>query len=135
MIANSQTKRILIASPFFYPEPISTGKYNTFLAEKLVQKGHDVTVICSYPFYPAWKPEFTRKALAGVKVMRGGLRMVYPKSATIRRLILEAWFAWQGRQTHTEIKNVIIPSDMLYDLSWPPVTRRVRWSRQHHMRG
>jgi colanic acid biosynthesis glycosyl transferase WcaI len=70
-MADNQRKKILIASPFFYPEPISTGKYSTFLAEKLVEKDHDVTVICSYPFYPAWQPKFTRKTLAGVRIMRG----------------------------------------------------------------
>lgn len=66
-MADNQRKKILIASPFFYPEPISTGKYSTFLAEKLVEKDHDVTVICSYP---AWQPKFTRKTLAGVRVIR-----------------------------------------------------------------
>lgn len=114
---NGGHKTILIASPFFYPEPISTGKYNTFLSEKLVEKNHDVTVICSYPFYPAWKPEITRETLAGVRVIRGGLRMVYPKSAVFRRLILEAWFAWHFFK---EARRIETPMDTVVAVS-PPV--------------
>ena len=117
-MADNQRKKILIASPFFYPEPISTGKYNTFLAERLVEHGHDVTVICSHPFYPAWKPEFTRKTLAGVRVMRGGLRMAYPRSAVLRRLALEAWFAWhffkEARRIKTRVDTVVAVSPPVF---------------------
>jgi len=116
-MADNQRKKILIASPFFYPEPISTGKYNTFLAEKFVEKDHDVTVICSYPFYPAWRPEFTMVTLAGVRIMRGGLRMAYPKSAIFRRFILEAWFAWHFFK---EARQIETPVDMVVAVS-PPV--------------
>lgn len=114
---NGGHKTILIASPFFYPEPISTGKYNTFLAEKLVEKNHEVTVICSYPFYPEWKPKFTKKNLAGVRLMREGLRMVYPKSAILRRLMLELWFAWHFFKKARGIKGQV---DIVVAVS-PPV--------------
>jgi len=90
---NKQNKKILVVSPFFYPEFISTGKYNTFFVQKLVERGYGLTVICSYPFYPAWRPEFTDETLAGVNIIRGGLKISYPKSAVLRRLILEFWFA------------------------------------------
>ena len=49
-------QQILIVSPFFYPELISTGKANQHLAEAFVAEGHGVTVVCSHPLYPAWIP-------------------------------------------------------------------------------
>ena len=91
---NQQNKRILFVSPFFYPEFISTGKYNTFLVQKFVEKGYELTVVCSYPFYPAWHPKFTDETLVGVKIIRGGLKISYPKSAVFRRLLLELWFTF-----------------------------------------
>ncbi|MDA3898377.1 MAG: glycosyltransferase family 4 protein [Desulfobacteraceae bacterium] len=87
-------KKIIIASPFFYPELISTGKYNTFLSKNLILNKQEITVICSYPFYPSWQPEYTAKSLPGIKIKRGGLKIRYPKSAILRRLVLEFWFAW-----------------------------------------
>ena len=42
---NRQSKKIIMASPFFYPEPISTAKYNTFLVKKLVEEKHEVIVM------------------------------------------------------------------------------------------
>ena len=49
-------QQILIVSPFFYPELISTGKANQHLAEAFVAEGHGVTVVCSHPLYPTWVP-------------------------------------------------------------------------------
>lgn len=89
---NNSSQKILIASPFFYPELISTGKYNTFLVRKLVENEHEVTVICSYPFYPAWRPEFSLETISGADILRGGLNITYPKQTILRRLLLEAWY-------------------------------------------
>ena len=46
----NKLKKIVLISPFFYPEPISTGKFNTDFALKLQEEGHQVTVLCSHPF-------------------------------------------------------------------------------------
>lgn len=84
---------ILILSPFFYPEPISTGKYNTVLAEGLVSGGEDVLVFASHPLYPQWQPVYSAVTLPDVRVIRGGNWLRYPKSAMLRRFILESWYA------------------------------------------
>ena len=84
---------ILVISPFFYPEVISTGKYNTHMVEALRDSGHEIDVFCSHPLYPKWKPEFTDKTLKGVNATRGGLNVKYPSLAILRRLFLEVWFA------------------------------------------
>jgi colanic acid biosynthesis glycosyl transferase WcaI len=85
-------QKIILLSPFFFPEPISTGRYNTWLARGLVQHGAHVDVVASYPLYPSWRPVPTNAEVAGVFIHRGGLHVRYPGSAVARRLILEMWF-------------------------------------------
>lgn len=93
----SKSPKILIFSPFFYPEPISTGKYNTALATALrdeIGGSGEVTVICSHPLFPRWIVEPTEEQLAGVLAIRGGSGIRYPKSQLARRAVLELWFAF-----------------------------------------
>lgn len=85
-------QKIILLSPFFFPEPISTGRYNTWLVRGLVQHGAHVDVVASYPLYPAWRPAPTNAEVAGVFIHRGGLHVRYPRSVVGRRLILEMWF-------------------------------------------
>lgn len=85
--------RLLVFSPFFFPEPISTGKANTHLVQALVKHGADVTVICSHPLYPNWIPERSDAAVQDVKILRGGSWMRYSRRVSLRRIALEAWFA------------------------------------------
>jgi colanic acid biosynthesis glycosyl transferase WcaI len=87
-------QRIVLVSPFFYPELISTGKANQRLAEAFVADGHGVTVVCSHPLYPSWIPARTKVKMAGMKILRGGAWMRYPKAMPLRRLLLEMWFAF-----------------------------------------
>lgn len=91
-VPNRAKQRIAILSPFFYPEPISTGKYNGILASGLASFGHGVEVICSHPIYPQWQPEISDAELTGVAIHRGGSKLRYPKSAILRRFLLELWF-------------------------------------------
>ena len=84
--------KALIFSPFFYPEAISTGKYNTHLAKALVRKGYSVDVIAFYPLYPEWKSKRTTASLKGVNIRRGGGFFVYSKSVILRRIQLELGF-------------------------------------------
>ena len=100
-------KRIAIFSPFFFPEAISTGKYNSYLAQQLQQEGHDVHVITSFPLYPNWRPTFTRNGLPGINILRGGKRIYYPQSAILRRLILELWFLFHSCRQSYSIRNEI----------------------------
>jgi colanic acid biosynthesis glycosyl transferase WcaI len=84
---------VLILSPFFFPEPISTGKYNTVLARSLAASGEEVIVIASHPLYPEWRPKHSNAELPGVDIKRGGAWMRYPRSASLRRAALELWYA------------------------------------------
>lgn len=85
-------KKALILSPFFYPELISTGKYNTDLAQTLVEAEYEVTILCSHPLYPTWAPTESEATLRGMKIVRGGSALKYPNHPMLRRLVLEIWF-------------------------------------------
>jgi colanic acid biosynthesis glycosyl transferase WcaI len=104
--------KVLLLSPFFFPEQISTGRYNTHLAEALVSAGHDVTVIASHPFYPNWRAEFSTATLPGIEIKRGGGRISYPRSTILRRTILELWYAWYVLTTYFKLNSrpdIVIP--------------------------
>jgi len=95
-----QGQSILLLSPFFYPEIISTGKYNTTLANVLKEYGHDVSVITFHPLYPDWRPKITDAKLDGIEIIRGGGSLPYPGSIIFRRIQLELLFL-----AHT-VKNI-----------------------------
>ena len=105
-------KNILIISPFFFPEPISTGKYNTDLALALANEGHDVTFLCYHPFYPEWKVKKTKENLSNINIIRGGKHISYSQKTFLRRIILElsfAFFVLRKLKKHQKNKDVIIP--------------------------
>jgi glycosyltransferase involved in cell wall biosynthesis len=91
--------RILLISPFFYPEAISTGKYNTVIAQALARNGAEVSVLTSHPLYPAWKPVRTGEQLNGISITRGGALVRYPRRPVLRRIVLESWFAWHAERS------------------------------------
>ena len=83
--------KLLFLSPFFYPEKISTGKWNTSVVKKLARKS-DVTVFCLHPLYPDWKIDRSNDTLDGVNIVRRGRYLIFPKSQILRRLTLELYF-------------------------------------------
>lgn len=105
-------KNILIISPFFFPEPISTGKFNTDFAIALKNKGHHVTVLCYHPFYPEWKIKKNTSELKGVEIIRGGKYLAFSKKTLFRRFILEisfVFFILRKIRKHQKNKDIIIP--------------------------
>jgi len=110
-MSNSKDK-VLIISPFFFPEPISTGKFNTHFVNALKRKVQSVTVLCSHPFYPEWKVTPSTDSLKEVTIIRGGKRIIYPKNTTLRRFILELWYAFFVFFKFLKLRNkvdVIVP--------------------------
>jgi colanic acid biosynthesis glycosyl transferase WcaI len=94
MSTSKNGKKVLFLSPFFFPELISTGKYNTHLVKALFEDGNSVKVLASYPLYPDWQPKDTNENINGVEIIRGGLGVRYANSQVIKRIILELWFAY-----------------------------------------
>jgi len=119
-LANLMTPKpsVLIFSPFFFPESISTGRYNTYLAEALSRAGCDVSVICSHPFYPEW---VVQRAVGEVPfpvdILRAANSMKYPKSQVLRRLLLEIWFLYHAARTSWRLRKQ--PVDIVIDI-YPP---------------
>ena len=125
-------QQILIVSPFFYPELISTGKANQHLAEAFVAEGHGVTVVCSHPLYPAWRPVRSDAQIPGMTIVRGGAGVRYPAAMPLRRLKLEAWFAffaarsiWPRRKQADVVVSILPPSLFILLLN-SILPRRVR---------
>ena len=100
-----KTANLLLLSPFFYPDAISTGKYNSVLVQALVDCGVTVTVVCSHPFYPAWRPVRSADRLESVAIHRGGAWLRYPRSMILRRMVLEAWFALHAGWTTWRLRD------------------------------
>lgn len=84
--------KILIYSTNFYPEQTGIGKYSGEMAFWLANKGHDVRVICSAPYYPKWKIEdgysntYKVSYVNGVMVMRAPI-WVPNEQTGIKRII------------------------------------------------
>ena len=115
---NLDRKNLLFLSPFFYPETISTGKYNSRLVDALLDSGHTISVVCSYPLYPDWLPKSTNMSLPKISIYRGGLNVRYPKSVILRRMVLELWFSFHC--VRSILKNRLNPDVVLAVL--PPIS-------------
>lgn len=86
--------KITIIGVNYFPENTSTGLYTTQLAEYLSNSGIEVSVICGFPYYPAWKinneyslkKTFIREQINGVSVFR--YKQYVPKNPKfIKRVI------------------------------------------------
>lgn len=72
-----KTMNLTIWGINYSPEPTGIAPYNTDLCEYLASRGHDVSMVTTFPYYPAWKKrsEDTRtlyrtETLAGVSIFR-----------------------------------------------------------------
>lgn len=124
-------KRILVISPFFFPEPISTGKFNTDLVVALRDKGNAITVLCSHPFYPDWKPKKSTVQIEGIHIIRGGGIIRYYNKAILRRIILELWYAFFVFKNIFKLRKQIdiiipvFPPSLAFYVILPYIKRRI----------
>jgi colanic acid biosynthesis glycosyl transferase WcaI len=89
-------------------------------------------VVCSHPLYPAWEPVRSNARIPGMTVVRGGADVRYPKAMPLRRLKLEAWFAffaarsaWPLRKRVDVVVSILPPSLFILFLN-SILPRRVR---------
>src|SRR3546814_218910 len=85
--------RIFLFSLNYAPELTGTGLYSGGMAESLAERGHDVTVFASHPFYPDWQyspgiqaRRWTRERLNGVTVHRSPVYLPRKFNAITRML-------------------------------------------------
>ncbi len=70
--------KIIIISINFHPEDSSTGLYTTQMAEYLKERGHNLSVITGFPYYPQWRifdaykdrPQYLEEEYRGIKIYR-----------------------------------------------------------------
>jgi len=126
---SGRARRVLLFSPFFYPEPIATGRYNAALARALTERGCEVRVICSHPLHPDWRPTTVDANLRDVDCKRGGAWVRYPRSQFGRRFFLEIWYAfhatkWSWRLRHDVDLALAVFPPMLFSLVVVPILKR-----------
>jgi len=128
----SPKKNILILSPFFYPEPISTGKFNTDIAVALSKKGHNITVLCFHPFYPDWKVTKSTSKIENITIIRGGKNLLYSKKTIFRRFVLEFGYAFfvvrklKKYQKNIDIVLPIFPPSFAFYCILPFLKRKIK---------
>lgn len=90
--------RILLIGINYWPEQTGIGAFNTWRAEYLASRGHEVTVCTGFPYYPEWKVPVeycgqlaAREERNGVSILRSWLWV--PKRVTsVKRVLHEASF-------------------------------------------
>lgn len=78
MYANAEKPgRILVVGINYAPENIGTGKYTSEMCSWLAARGHQVRVVTTAPYYPAWRVWpgyrrwwFSKETIGGVEVIR-----------------------------------------------------------------
>jgi colanic acid biosynthesis glycosyl transferase WcaI len=89
--------KIVVLSRHYYPELTGIGPYTAELCEYLVQKGVDVTVITTFPYYPHWYiPKeykgkwFVKEKRKGVNILR--TYMLISQRKGLRQIFHEFFF-------------------------------------------
>jgi colanic acid biosynthesis glycosyl transferase WcaI len=90
--------RILIVGLNYSPEVVGIGPYTSELAEHLASRGHKVSVLTGFPYYPHWKIDrayrrrrpFLVEALNGVRVIRSPILLPGGRQGTIRRILFDS---------------------------------------------
>jgi len=91
--------KILMVALNYAPEMVGCAKYTSELAEDLVARGHQVTVVTTPPYYPTWKiadgyngAVWSRENRNGVRIHRTPL-YVPNEPTSLKRLVHLASFA------------------------------------------
>lgn len=104
------------------PEPTGIGPFNTDLCAYFAERGHDVRMITTFPYYPWWKkpPEARGKlyktvAMKGVTVLRCW-HYVPAKPSTLKRLLHEMSFV-----VTSALKALFLPRPDVFIVVSPPL--------------
>ncbi len=114
--------RVLIVSCVFLPEPVVSARTSAQIAEGLVQRGHDVRVITTFPSRPAGTPypEYARRLFQRQK-MEAGFELVRcfsfpsPRSRMLSRFLENVSFGVTAGLAALTAER----PDVMYANSWP----------------
>lgn len=94
-----QPMKILVVSNLFLPDHAGGASIYSDLCVELAARGHEVTVRCSYPYFPEWTDKSGRNGLRverttveGVRVERHGLYIPANPRSIVHRLVYEGSF-------------------------------------------
>jgi colanic acid biosynthesis glycosyl transferase WcaI len=134
--AYGTSMRVLIVTNLYEPDVAGGAQLTTDLAKGLKERGDDVTVFTSYPYFPEWKRKsqgnpwrITTETMDGVTVVRHGMYIPKNPSKLIPRLAYEAsFFLSLSRSLFSRRYDAVI----VYALHLAPVVfatmrRMVRW--------
>lgn len=95
--------KVLIYGLNFAPELTGIGRYTGNMAAWLVERGHEVTMVTTYPYYPHWRIapgyfawRWSRETWRGVRVLRCPLWVPAQPSAIKRILHLLSFSLFSG---------------------------------------
>ena len=96
----SESLKVLVASINFAPDHAGIGIYSTDFSVYLVEKGHQVTMVTGFPYYPQWEKRKSDSARLwaedshrGVRVLRGYL-YVPRKPSALKRVWHEVTYSF-----------------------------------------
>jgi glycosyltransferase involved in cell wall biosynthesis len=114
--------RISIVSCVFPPEPVVSGRTSLDIAQGLLERGHKVTVITSFPSKPSGKlyPGFSRRLFAGEQAQEGFelvrcFSTMSPKSRLLSRFLENITFGLTSSMAILFMRR----SDVIYANTWP----------------
>ncbi|QNB47096.1 WcaI family glycosyltransferase [Thermanaerosceptrum fracticalcis] len=115
--------KILVIGINYYPEITSTGLYTTQMCEWLVEKGHTVSVITGFPYYPKWKiydrydnKLYDIESVNGVNIYRSYVYV--PDTVTsIKRIIHELSFEFSSM--FNLLRQIRMSPDVVISISPP----------------
>jgi colanic acid biosynthesis glycosyl transferase WcaI len=90
--------RLLVIGNFYAPEETGIAPYTTGLAEHMVRRGNDVTVVTALPSYPQWRIHEDYRRMLRRRELRGGVdvrrrRCYVPRrQSAVHRGLYEASF-------------------------------------------
>lgn len=125
--------KILLVAQHYFPDPFSV----TTVAESLVKRGHDVTVLTGKPNYGYYKivPGYEKldyECVNGVKIYRVN---VIPRKGTKISIVqnyLSFWFNAKRKVNHLD-KDF----DVVYSISLSPVisiSPAIKYAKKHHIK-
>ena len=125
--------KILLVAQHYFPDPFSV----TTVAESLVKRGHDVTVLTGKPNYGYYKivPGYEKldyECVNGVKIYRVN---VIPRKGTKISIVqnyLSFWF-----NAKRKVNQLDKDFDVVYSISLSPVisiSPAIKYAKKHHIK-
>jgi colanic acid biosynthesis glycosyl transferase WcaI len=110
MIRYNGEVNVLIVSSNYFPEPLGIGLYSYDLATLLMEQGHHVWVLTTFPYYPWWNTPKDMESFAvkysmidGVHVHRAKVQLSKSISTYGRALfVFRMWVELRNVSKHYE---------------------------------